>query len=144
MSDLDRLEDETSTEPVATTQSEPKTDTNTAGAPAASADSAEAPAGPKKKRRRGSRGGRNRKKKPAGANASTNAKATAADEDDEDELLETDDGERGLTDEVVAEQAREDAGMPTARPRIGDSRPAPTTHRACSAVLQRRIHIRPR
>jgi ribonuclease E len=134
MSDLDRLEDETSTEPVATTQSEPKTDTNTAGAPAASADSAEAPAGPKKKRRRGSRGGRNRKKKPAGANASTNAKATAADEDDEDELIETDDGERGLTDEVVAEQAREDAGMATARPKIGDSRPAPASGAAPAAA----------
>jgi ribonuclease E len=133
MSDLDRLEEETSTEPVATTQSEPKTDTNTAGAPAESADSAEAPSGPKKKRRRGSRGGRNRKKKPAGANANANAKPSAADEDDEDELLETDDGERGLTDEVVAEQAREDAGMPTARPRIGDSRPAPAATAAPAA-----------
>jgi ribonuclease E len=123
MSDLDRLEEETSTEPVAGAQSD--TTTEAPGA-AESAEAAEAPTTtPKKKRRRGSRGGRNRKKKPANANGNAKALPTEADDDDEDELIETDDGERGLTDEVVAEQAREDAGMAPTRPKIGDRRPAP-------------------
>src|SRR5215472_12728599 len=126
MSDLDRLEDE------AIEPNEPTA--NDAGA--APTEGAEASATPKKKRRRGSRGGRNRKKKPANANANANgnakAKSTEADADEEDEvdeaedeLIETDDSERGLTDEVVAEQAREEAGLPPSRPKIGDSRPAP-------------------
>ncbi len=129
MSDLDRLEEETSTDPVATTQ--PETTTENAGE--APAESGDPTATPKKKRRRGSRGGRNRKKKPATANGNANGNGASApgaiaddeDEEDDDELIETDDGERGLTDEVVAEQAREDAGLPASRPKIGDSRPAP-------------------
>jgi ribonuclease E len=132
MSDLDRLEEETSNEPVAaqTESNLAEVATETPGA----AEPGDGTATAKKKRRRGSRGGRNRKKKPASGNANGNgngAAAAAGDveddevEDDDDELIETDDGERGLTDEVVAEQAREEAGLPTSRPKIGDSRPAP-------------------
>ncbi len=142
MSDLDRLEEETSNDPVAaqteTSSAEVTPDQPGAAESGAAGDTGDAAATPKKKRRRGSRGGRNRKKKPAGASAGGNGggASAAVDEDDDDEdeedaaeaadeLIETDDGERGLTDEVVAEQAREEAGMPTSRPKIGDSRPAP-------------------
>ncbi len=99
--------------------------------------------GTPRKRRRGSRGGRNRKK-PAAARAQTRA------EDWTDPAAD-----RGLTAEDLADQAREDAGLPEgrgggevtddrdaaddrdepkgtvasapAKPRIGDSRPAPPT-----------------
>jgi ribonuclease E len=88
----------------------------------------------RKKRRRGSRGGR-RRKKPGTAGAqggAQGAQAPASDTHDDDF---GDDGEdytdpkadRGLTDDDIAEQAREDAGLtkPRPRPKIGDSRPAP-------------------
>jgi len=103
-----------------------------AGAPVAGA-------GAPRKRRRGSRGGRNRKR-PASERAQTRA------EDWTDPSAD-----RGLTAEDLADQAREDAGLPgdhpdegggrddarakpnraavrvpQSKPHIGDSRPAPT------------------
>jgi ribonuclease E len=106
--------------------------------------------GQPRRRRRGSRGGRNRKK-PATAGATANGQAADAefDDDDDDELAlpgsEHDAGaDRGLTTEDIAADALEDAGLDvpaarphvgdrapdtarpdTARPKIGDSRPAP-------------------
>ena len=101
---------------------------------------------PKKKRRRGTRGGQRRKKPagaggaagvPGGSRPATGGSAVgdavgAADEDDgsmhgsEDWTAES--ADRGLTDDDIGEQAREDVGMtrpPVSRPKIGDSRPAP-------------------
>ncbi|MDQ1386500.1 MAG: ribonuclease [Actinomycetota bacterium] len=96
---------------------------------------------PRKKRRRGTRGGQ-RRKKPAGANGAAGSDASEdADEDDgdDDDALESMSGgedwtdataDRGLTDDDIAEQAREEAGLippgPGLRPKIGDSRPAPS------------------
>ncbi len=77
---------------------------------------------PRKRRRRGSRGGRGRKKPGA-------ATATAGDDEpqgSEDWTAES--ADRGLTDDDIAERAREEAGLPrppAARPKIGDTRPAP-------------------
>ncbi len=97
-------------------------------------------AAPRKKRRRGSRGGR-RRRKPGEQRAQSPAGRTARDTDEDDvEVEDEDDGafeggedytdaaaDRGLTDDDIADQAREDAGIPrpASRPRIGDSRPAP-------------------
>ena len=97
--------------------------------------------GAPRRRRRGSRGGRNRRK-PAGAGATT----TAADPDDAgtDEPGDWRDpaADRGLTSDDVAAEALEDAGLaaagdgaergaadraPSAKPKIGDSRPAPAS-----------------
>jgi len=90
----------------------------------------------RKKRRRGSRGGR-RRKKPDAAGA---AGGTAEAEDEDDAAAAEDHGrfeggedytdaaaDRGLTDDDIAETAREEAGIarPHTRPKIGDSRPAP-------------------
>ena len=87
-----------------------------------------------KKRRRGSRGGRRRKKRPAGTGANTAGGAavpTVAAGDDGDgggEDWTDPEADRGLTDDDIAEQAKEDAGLirpaSPARPKIGDSRPA--------------------
>jgi ribonuclease E len=70
---------------------------------------------PKRRRRRGSRGGRNRKKPAARTASGEDHTAAAAD--------------RGLTTDDVAAEAKEEAGLggePTpARPKIGDTRPAP-------------------
>jgi len=132
MSDLDRLEDETSGEqPVALAAGETAVPTQEAGSGDVAADT---PTAPNKKRRRGSRGGRNRKKKPAGANSTGGANASRATtiEEDDDRVDLDDDGERGLTDEVVAEQAREDAGLAPARPKVGDTRPAPVVAAAAA------------
>jgi ribonuclease E len=91
---------------------------------------------PRKKRRRGTRGGQ-RRKKPAGAGEGTGGGAAGvglADDDDDDESMAgsedwtAETADRGLTDDDIAEQAREDAGLvrpPSSRPKIGDSRPAP-------------------
>src|SRR6516162_9431421 len=107
MSDLDRLDDETNDEveelspaPEGATDATPATGTGQTAA--------------RKKRRRGSRGGRNRKKKPAGANASGNAQAQASAGDAPEAVADdwTDESaDRGLTDDDIAEQAKEDAGI---------------------------------
>ena len=118
---------------------------------------------PKRRRRRGSRGGRNRKR-PAGARSGetvTGADGAEEPADDEDagDAHARDDGarqpqsyfdaaaDRGLTDDDIAEVAREEAGLPPAvlaprvgdsrpspRPQIGDSRPAPPRELASDAI----------
>jgi ribonuclease E len=153
MSDLERLEDETNipSEAVvvlppdgeATGAAEP----DSAGGVAGAATTAAATGGangqgtvdgaPKKKRRRGSRGGKGRKKKPAGATAGGAggaAPSTDGDDGEGDDLDGPEDytdpaADRGLTDDDIAERAKEDAGIAkprTPRPRVGDSRPAPS------------------
>jgi hypothetical protein len=141
MSDLNRLEDETRTETPNVTPAETNSavDGAQASLPGLSADpSPGAEPGsdaPRKKRRRGTRGGQ-RRKKPAGAGAGTGggaAGAGIADDDDTESLEGSEDwtaetADRGLTDDDIAEQAREDAGLVrpvSSRPKIGDSRPAP-------------------
>jgi len=126
MSELERLEDETNIEPLTVLGD---TDDATTGTETASDGPASAEVGgngqaaPKKKRRRGSRGGRGRKKPNAGAKP-----AAAAGDPEEDEMSGSEDwsgaaADRGLTDDDIADQAREDAGIVTARPKVGDSRP---------------------
>ena len=91
------------------------------------------PSGAPRRRRRGSRGGRNRRK-PGTAGAAAVA-ASDGDDDDagDDEINLGHDyndaaADRGLTTDDVADVALEEAGLShTARPRIGDSRPAPPT-----------------
>jgi ribonuclease E len=99
----------------------------------------------KKRRRRGSRGGRGRKKPGTGAAGSGAAGGVGAGgpSPDSETLSGSEDwtaaaADRGLTDDDVAEQAREDAGLserptpraprgprpePAAKPRVGDTRP---------------------
>lgn len=99
----------------------------------------EQPEGPKKRRRRGSRGGRGRNKPRAQV---TGEAGEPGDDLDLEDGLDGDEGDtqggddytdaaadRGLTSDDLAEEAREDM-----RPRIGDTRPAPTP--ASSASLQ--------
>jgi ribonuclease E len=94
---------------------------------------------PRPRRRRGSRGGRNRRKRPAPVNAGSDETAGP------DEFVAHDytdaAADRGLTTDDVADVAREEAGLPSpplvpsiderlpesieARPKIGDTRPAP-------------------
>jgi ribonuclease E len=156
MSDLNRLEDETRTETPNVTPAEthaavdgpealpglsanPSPSGESASDSPATADAGGAPGAegeaPRKKRRRGTRGGQ-RRKKPAGAGAATGggvAAAGDADDDDAESLVGSEDwtaetADRGLTDDDIAEQAREDAGLVrpvSSRPKIGDSRPAP-------------------
>jgi ribonuclease E len=122
---------------------------------------------PRKKRRRGTRGGQRRKKPAGtGGAASSNGAAPGIGDDPDDVgrdaidrdaidrvAIDREDGsddvlvgsedwtaesaDRGLTDDDIAEQAREDAGLvrpgPVERPKIGDSRPAPATAAAESA-----------
>jgi ribonuclease E len=83
------------------------------------------PDGPKRRRRRGSRGGRNRRKRTAaarvpspGAVEGTAPPTSGADHTDAA-------ADRGLTTEDVAAEAKEEAGLDEARPKIGDRRPAP-------------------
>ena len=121
------------------------------GAPATNPDGT-----PKKRRRRGTRGGQRRKKSGAGGGAGlatagaggarpSGAADRSADDDAEaggevprDAAPDLSDGnhdwtsaraDRGLTDDDIGEQAREDAGLVASsappRPKIGDSRPAP-------------------
>src|SRR5258705_2017080 len=99
---------------------------------------------PKKRRRRGSRGGRGRKKPGTGAaegraanggNANGGAPADEPDAMEGSEDWTSAEADRGLTDDDIAEQARDDAGLAPApapaaprrdtpaKPRVGDSRP---------------------
>jgi ribonuclease E len=88
--------------------------------------------GAPRRRRRGSRGGRNRKKRPgtaasaASAPGTPDAEATDAPGDWSDA-----DADRGLTSDDVGAEAKADAGLgaaaPPAKPKIGDTRPAPAT-----------------
>ncbi|MEX1006275.1 MAG: Rne/Rng family ribonuclease [Acidimicrobiia bacterium] len=99
---------------------------------------------PRPRRRRGSRGGRNRRKKPASVTAGSDEAARPAGFVPHDYTDAA--ADRGLTTEDVADVAREEAGLPApplvpqigesrigesrpapgeARPRIGDTRPAP-------------------
>jgi ribonuclease E len=92
---------------------------------------------PARRRRRGSRGGRNRRKPGtggAGANGTARPSPDADDDvdgDDEHDVVSPGHdyndaaADRGLTTDDVADVALEDAGLThTARPRIGDTRPA--------------------
>jgi ribonuclease E len=104
------------------------------------------PTAPRRRRRRGSRGGRNRKKNPAavGANGSRDDGDEGDGDAGDDEFVPHDytdaAADRGLTTDDLAEVAREDAGLAdpgphargpraddatAARPKIGDTRPAP-------------------
>jgi ribonuclease E len=141
MSELERLEDETQHDAAATVAAPEiaAVAVPTNGDTATDA-TAEAPAGPKKKRRRGTRGGRGRKKpgtntnRAGGAGGAGGGKPQRARTDDDtlegSEDWTSADADRGLTDDDIGERAREDAGLtPGAqppRPKIGDSRPAPT------------------
>jgi ribonuclease E len=100
---------------------------------------------PKKRRRRGSRGGRGRKKPGAGAAGGGAANGGAPADVDTPDTLEVSEyrksaeADRGLTDDDIAEQAREEAGLAPApappdvlaasrreapaKPRVGDTRP---------------------
>jgi ribonuclease E len=123
-------------------------DARSPAAGSAGADSATNPDGtPKRRRRRGSRGGRNRRKPGTatnapgtrGATAATGTTAAAVDDSSDtadDDALDTEldlghdytdaAADRGLTTDDVAEVALEEAGLThTARPQVGDSRPAP-------------------
>jgi ribonuclease E len=153
MSDLERLEDETNIPSEAVVVLPPDGEATGAAEPdgaggvAGAATTAAATGGangqgtvdgaPKKKRRRGSRGGKGRKKKPAGATAGGAggaAPSTDGDDGEGDDLDGPEDytdpaADRGLTDDDIAERAKEDAGIAkprTPRPRVGDSRPAPS------------------
>src|SRR5262252_4950424 len=92
---------------------------------------------PRRRRRRGSRGGRNRRKPKAAAAPDGAAAKDPADagEDYTDAVAD-----RGMTSEDVAADARVEAGLADAepgvvtatedapaKPKIGDSRPAPST-----------------
>src|SRR5262249_36980244 len=137
--------------PSPTRTTEPKEPAGSAGQPGTTgAAPGTAPDGaPKKRRRRGSRGGRGRKKPGtgAGAAAGANANGGASVEAPQTERPPTMSGsedwtsaeaDRGLTDDDIAEQARDDAGLtptdaptgpaparrePPAKPRVGDTRP---------------------
>jgi ribonuclease E len=150
MSDLNRLEDETRTDtptpaPTETRPTAPadEPEVSPAGFSAASAPAtadADSPPGtegvaPRKKRRRGTRGGQ-RRKKPAGAGTvAGGAVGTVPAEGDDDAMQGSEDwtaetADRGLTDDDIGAQAREDAGLVppvVVRPKIGDSRPAPAS-----------------
>ncbi|HXY93755.1 MAG TPA: Rne/Rng family ribonuclease [Acidimicrobiia bacterium] len=83
---------------------------------------------PPRRRRRGSRGGRNRRKKPAAV--ATNGAAEPGGNNYTPHDYTDASADRGLTTDDLAEDAREDAGLPSseeaaATPRIGDRRPAP-------------------
>jgi ribonuclease E len=162
MSDVNRLEDEAQAKSATSAAQEVRAEehspearaveteadasTESAGS-AASTPGANGDGPPQKKRRRGTRGGRRRKKPAAGAAARSAGGVTAtgvdADDIDADDSDDADDADgnhdwtsaaadRGLTDEDIGAQAREDAGLapgapdaPAPRPKIGDSRPAP-------------------
>ncbi|MEX0664803.1 MAG: Rne/Rng family ribonuclease [Acidimicrobiia bacterium] len=127
------MTDETTPE---ATASEPTSPEPQAPEPAASPDatSPNGDATARKRRRRGSRGGRNRRK-PAGARPPA---GEGIGEDWNDPAAD-----RGLTAEDLAADAREDAGLPAttptaARPKIGDSRPAPAAAGATPKTGRRR------
>jgi len=126
-------------------ETEPPPASSTGASP--DANGATPPAGESgapKRRRRGSRGGRNRRK-PAStrtggdeaktgtstkAGSSGKARAGAKDDDATDQPGDWGraEADRGLTSDDVAAEAREEAGLEgvePAKPKIGDSRPAP-------------------
>jgi ribonuclease E len=115
------MTDETTPEATASEPTTPEPQApEPAGSPESTSPNGEAAA--RKRRRRGSRGGRNRRKPAA-------ARQTAA-EDALGEDWSDPAADRGLTAEDLAADAREDAGLPAttptaARPKIGDTRPAP-------------------
>lgn len=88
-------------------------------------------ASPARRRRRGSRGGRNRRKPSTATSTETNASAgsslpagTRPGDDWNDAAAD-----RGLTSEDLAADAKDEAGLgssPPSKPKIGDTRPAPT------------------
>jgi ribonuclease E len=100
---------------------------------------------PRPRRRRGSRGGRNRKKKPAAVSPDGTPAPVSTTTAGDDAFVPHDEtdatADRGLTSDDIADEAREDAGLPpvtpmaprlsngptpaTPRPKIGDTRPAP-------------------
>jgi ribonuclease E len=145
MSDLERLAEEANNEPMTVLrdtevvapapEDRPEntaTESTTSGTPGANGQGeGRTPDGaPKKRRRRGSRGGRGRKKPGAAAKAAAGPSDDAADDGEDDTLSGSEDwtseaADRGLTDEVIAETAREEAGIasPKPKPKIGDSRP---------------------
>ncbi len=143
MSDLERLEDETNDDalvvlPPGSADSAPEPEAPAPNGQGSTATGTAATGAPRKKRRRGSRGGRRRKKPGAASGApgqgpGQGASAPGAATDDElDEISGGEDytdaaADRGLTDDDIADQAREDAGLarPRPKPRIGDTRPAP-------------------
>jgi ribonuclease E len=163
MSELERLEDETSnTAPLSRVVEEPASEVVPTPAEAAAPDATGSPGAsnantnagtsrplavnpdgtPRKKRRRGSRGGRNRKKPgqssgQGGLQGPRPQQSTRVSEPGDDaprvgggEDYHDAAADRGLTDDDIAQSAKEDAGLPVARsessrPRIGDSRPAP-------------------
>jgi ribonuclease E len=119
MSELERLEDETPNEPVMVAAS--------ADGSAAAEGTAATP--PKKKRRRGSRGGKGRKRPNRPAATTTNESLEGSED------WSSEEADRGLTDDDIAEQAREDAGIAPARPQpqVGDRRPGPKPTPAADA-----------
>jgi ribonuclease E len=142
MSDLERLEDETNDEapvalPTEAIETAPEPDGPASNGQGSASSTDAATGAPRKKRRRGSRGGRRRKKpgvatvtsRAPGGPATESVAGPDTDEDDDDtgEDYTDPEADRGLTDDDIAEQAREDAGLtrPRTRPKIGDSRPAP-------------------
>jgi ribonuclease E len=107
-------------------------------------------AAPRRRRRRGSRGGRNRRKPATGS--STNATTATVDDDAPGVGEDYSDAraDRGLTTDDVAEVAREESGLggdgasprvaaaASARPQIGDRRPAPAGEPAAPTGPRRR------
>jgi len=120
---------------------------------------------PPRRRRRGSRGGRNRKR-PASSQSTRGGTDVETDDDFDDEISGDDitrdepersrpavlgrrepqsyfdaEADRGLTDDDIAEVAREEAGLPpssSGAPQVGDSRPA-TPGGASAAPARPRI-----
>jgi ribonuclease E len=122
---------ETTEIPTGSPEGAPTDNPNPAGAPGGGAGGNGAP---KKRRRRGSRGGRNRKKPNRPATTTVAASEAAEEAIDADEATGGSDytdaaADRGLTTDDLALDALEEAGIAAparpAKPRIGDSRPAP-------------------
>ena len=134
-----------------TRTTEPKESAPDSGAPETNGATPDGP--PKKKRRRGSRGGRGRKKPNAATDATGDAGGGAgaprvggrvgSPTMSGSEDWTSAEADRGLTDDDIAEQAREDAGLPVPatppplaappRPRVGDTRPGSPPPAAGSA-----------
>jgi ribonuclease E len=103
-------------------------------------DAGSAPTAPRRRRRRrGSRGGRNRRRRASSGTATSEVPGTRSEpeadrssrgafhsspagSESDAAVAEVD---RGLTAEDVAATAKEEAGLESAKPRIGDTRPAP-------------------
>src|SRR3954454_24929411 len=107
-------------------EARPARDAGPTDRPPSDSPPVEAGDGPKK-RRRGSRGGRNRSRSRSGA---SRAEGGSADPERQPDELPDRVGENRPRDPAVAEKAlvrRSEASDVGARPRIGDSRPAPTS-----------------